>query len=241
MDVKERIAKQVRAAFEHERRINLHRYPVRIELNTDGTLTLEGEVADVAAKKIGLKLAAKVSGVAGIVDRLRVAPVERMGDGEIRDHVRDALLQDSALDTHEVIVRRNLRRDALGAPVPSVGAIEIAVEDGIVTLNGRVRSLARKRLAGALAWWVPGTRDVINGLEVDLPEDDDDDEITDVVRMVLEKDPLVEPSEIRVTTRNAVVSLEGLAASAQERRAAENDAWCVFGVDRVENRLELRE
>jgi len=31
------------------------------------------------------------------------------------------------------------------------------VEDGVVTLNGRVPSLSHKRLAGALAWWNPGS------------------------------------------------------------------------------------
>lgn len=41
----------------------------------------------------------------------------------------------------------------------------IEVKKGIVTLNGEVPSLTHKRLAGVLAWWVPGTRDVVNGLE----------------------------------------------------------------------------
>ena len=36
------------------------------------------------------------------------------------------------------------------------GAIEIEVKDGVVTLDGRVPGLASKRLAGVLAWWVPG-------------------------------------------------------------------------------------
>ena len=45
------------------------------------------------------------------------------------------------------------------------GSIVIEVKKGIVTLNGEVPSLTHKRLAGVLAWWVPGTRDVVNGLE----------------------------------------------------------------------------
>jgi len=59
--------------------------------------------------------------------------------------------------------------------------------------------------------------------------------------MVLEEDQLIDGHEIRVGTRDAVVMLAGLAANAQQRRAAENDAWCVFGVNKVINQLEVRQ
>jgi len=36
-------------------------------------------------------------------------------------------------------------------------------------LNGRVSGLPSKRLAGVLAWRVPGVRDVVNGIELDPP------------------------------------------------------------------------
>ena len=38
--------------------------------------------------------------------------------------------------------------------------------------------MTRERLAGVLAWSVPGSRDVINGLEEVLAEEDNDDELT---------------------------------------------------------------
>jgi phage baseplate assembly protein W len=44
------VLKAVRAAFEREPRINLHKYPVRMEFS-DGVLTLEGQAEHVAAKK----------------------------------------------------------------------------------------------------------------------------------------------------------------------------------------------
>jgi osmotically-inducible protein OsmY len=46
------------------------------------------------------------------------------------------------------------------------------VKEGVVTLDGEVSSLAHKRLCGVLAWWVPGSRDVVNGLEVRVDEVD---------------------------------------------------------------------
>ena len=86
----------VRAAFERERRINLHKYPVRMDFS-DGVLTLEGEAEHVAAKKLSLELAIAVPGVTGIVDRLHVALSTHMGDGAILDAVRDALLREPGL------------------------------------------------------------------------------------------------------------------------------------------------
>jgi hypothetical protein len=50
--------------------------------------------------------------------------------------------------------------------------IEIEVKHGVVILNGRVPNLAAKCLAGVPAWWVPGSRDVVNGLVVEPPEED---------------------------------------------------------------------
>ncbi len=84
------VLKAVRAAFEREPRINLHKYPVRMDFS-DGVLTLEGEAEQWDEETVpGIAIA--VPGVAGIVDRLHVTPSTHMGDGAILDAVRDALL-----------------------------------------------------------------------------------------------------------------------------------------------------
>ncbi len=83
-------------------------------------------------------------------------------------------------------------------------------------------------------------RDVVNGLEVVPPEEDDDGEITDAVRLALEKDPLVDAGQIGVTTHRSVVTLSGVVRCDVERQAAERDAWCVFGVDAVKTDIEVR-
>jgi osmotically-inducible protein OsmY len=77
-------------------------------------------------------------------------------------------------------------------------------------------------------------------LEVVPPQDEDDDEIAEAVGLVLAKDPLVNANRMRVRTENSVVTLEGLAANEKESEMAEMDAWCVLGVNRVINRLELK-
>ncbi len=221
-----------------ETRLDLLRHPIALSF-ADGVLTMEGEVANVGAKKLALERAASVPGVEHIVDELRVAPACTMGDAEIRDHIRDLLLGEPTL---QPLARALPSPDAGVALRPDMvlGAIGLSVRRGVVTLDGSVPSLAHKRLAGVLAWWVPGVRDVVNGLEIVPPEEDDEDEITDAVRLVLEKDPLVDATQLGVSTHEAVVMLTGVVRCDVERQAAERDAWCVFGVDGVRSEIRVR-
>ncbi len=235
------IEAKIRAALQSEPRLGPSFHLKQIVFEDDGSLVLDGEVPSVAAKKLALERAAAIPGVTGIVDRLHVTPAAPMGDGEIRVHVRDALIGELAFETLEI---RELDAGrwllARGVPQGSRGTIEVEVQDGIVTLNGSVPGLTSKRLAGVLAWWVPGVRDVINGIEADPPEEDSPDLIEEAVRVALEKDPLVNASQIRVGARLTSVRLTGVVPSQAERNAAERDAWCIFGVDNVLNGIEVK-
>lgn len=238
MDTRD-VVETVRSALANEPRINLHANSLKIALEPEGVLILEGDLPGLAAKKVALRLAAQVPGVSGIADRLRVAPAKRMSDAQIRDHCRDALLEEPAFDLYRI--RAGTEGSWLTAREASPGSsssIDVSARDGVVTLDGQVGSLSHQRLAGALAWWVPGTCEVINGLEVSPPEEDSDAEITDAVKLVLAKDPLVNADRVRVRTRNAGVTLEGLVSNQMESEMIETDTWAVLGVEQVENRLE---
>lgn len=240
MLAKEPIIKKVRALLEAEPRVNLHRDPIDIDVVEDAVV-LEGEVDDIAAKKLALELAASVPGPRGIVDRLHVRPVQRRGDGAIRDALCEALLALAELKNCAIRVRVKGDVETLRqAPADGAGEIEVAVEDGVVTLEGSVISLSHKRIAGVLAWWTPGCRDVVNSLGVSPPEEDTDDEVADALRLVFEIDPALDPDGIVARVRNGVVTLEGHVRSEAERRRAEFDAWALFAVDRVVNKLEVR-
>ncbi len=229
----------VRDALGREPRVAPSIRAIRLAFD-NGDLTMAGEVPTIAAKKLALEAAAAVHGVDHIVDRLHVAPAERMEDGQIRDLVRDALLQEPALA--DCALREWVKGglEPVRSPAAARGAIDIRVEAGVVTLDGDVPGLSRKRLAGLLAWWVPGSRDVVNGIGVTPPEDDSDDEIAEAVTLALEKDPFVNASQIRVGVRRSVVTLAGIVPTDAEREMAEFDAWYVFGVDRVANHIEVR-
>lgn len=234
------ILKEVRAAFEHEPRINLRKYPIHMAFE-EGVLTLEGEVEHVAAKKLAMERAIAVSGVTGIVDRLHVTPSTRMGDGAILDAVRNVLLQEPCLQSCSIQVKHKGTWETVREVTANPhGVIQVSVTDGVVLLDDHVISLTQKRQAGLLAWWVPGSRDVINGMEVIPPQEDSDDELAESVRLALKKDPFVNVDRVRVTVEKAVVTLEGDLPSSAQKDMAESDAWYVFGVDKVINRLEVR-
>jgi osmotically-inducible protein OsmY len=169
-----------------------------------------------------------------------------MGDRHMRAQLRDMFAQDS--DFSDLELREDVAAGVLamefkpvaGAIEGSGGRIDIEVEGGIVTLNGVVPTLVRKRLAGAMAWWIPGVRDVINGIVVDPPEEDGPDQIEEAVRVVLDRDPAVDAAQIKVGVRARVVRLTGLVRSEAMREKAESDAWAVFGVDDVTNEVAVR-
>jgi len=204
---------QIRAALEKDIRINLHRYPIKLAF-AGYDLVLTGELGNIAEKKIVLELAAAMAPKTGIVDRLRVTPAQPMSDAELRDHVVKVLLEEPALE-HCLLHSRlpkQLQTHRHGIPEP-IGTIVVEVSDGVVTLNGEVPSLSHKRLAGVLAWWVPGCR---------------------------KKDPFINATKTRVTSKDGVVTLTGLVPSETMKRMAERDAWFVLGVREVVNQIAVK-
>lgn len=228
------------SAMRSEPRIGPYFKPALLEIDAEGVATITAEVDSIAIKRLALKRLAALPEVSGVVDRIRVRPVNRVSDDGIRDHLRKAYVQEPAflgLTIREVVEGEpRLVREALPE---STGEIVIEVVDGVVIVNGIVPSRASKRLAGVLAWWVPGARDVVNGIAVEPPEEDGPINIQGAVRVALEKDPLVDASQIRVGVRGRTVHLTGLVRSDAARNAAEWDAWAVFGVDDIINDVQV--
>lgn len=227
-------------ALRSESRIGPRFKPDMLRLEADGALLIEGEVKTVAQKRLALERLAALPDINGIVDRLRVRPAVAMSDDGIIDHLRKAFLQEPAFAAARLTLRQGAGVTLVRATADhAVGEIEFEVQDGVVTLNGSLPGLTSKRLAGVLAWWVPGSRDVINGIETAPLEDDAPILIEEAVRIALEKDALVDAAQIRVGVRGRVVRLTGLVGSDAVRGAAEADAWYVFGVDDVLNEIEV--
>ena len=236
---KDAVRRQVHAALEREHRIDLHHHPIRIEA-ADGCVTLEGEVADIAAKKLAVQLAEAVDGVREVVDRLRITPGERRGDGAVRDSAARLLLDQPELRNCSLELRNNGKTDILRrVDEDAAGHIHISVTDGVIVLEGQVISQSHRRFAGAVAWWTPGRRDVINLLEVRPAYEDRDDEVGEVLRLVLEADPELDAAQIRTNCNGKVVFLDGAVPNEHQKRRAELDAWSLTAIRGVVNRLQV--
>jgi hypothetical protein len=117
-----------RTALRSVARLDPDARSIHVELD-EGVLTMDGAVASVSAKKPALEAAAAAPGVSGIVDRFRVAPAQAMGDGQIRELVRDAVLQEPAFA--EPALKERIKgewRLVREPPLSQRGRIEIEVD-----------------------------------------------------------------------------------------------------------------
>jgi osmotically-inducible protein OsmY len=234
-----RLRDQALTAIRSDSRIGPHFKPAHLEIADDGTATIDAEVENVALKRLTLERLAETPGITAVVDRVHVKPAAPKSDDGILDDLRKAFYDEPSFRALAIKETENshlkLVRDAFE---DAYGEIVFEVHDGVVILNGRVPGLTTKRLAGVLAWWVPGSRDVVNGIAVDPPEEDGPILIEEAVRVALDKDPLVDAEQVRVGVRNRTVRLTGILPR-DARDAAEWDAWYVFGVDDVINEIEV--
>lgn len=211
-----------------------------IGLTDDGSLFLEGTVEDISVKRTAVNTARQaLAGRRPLEDRLRVR-ARREGPLALRDEVLRNLAGESMFSEFTLDVHAGSDYELVHDGGPDAPHINVHVNGAVVRLEGRVPSLDHQRFAEVLTWWAPACERVDNRLEVAAGQDEDDNEITDTVRMVLEKDPLVNASQILPGTAGHVVELRGLVASEEERRLAVSDAWYVPGVWSVVDHIEVR-
>lgn len=206
------LKRQIETALHRETRLQGRDIDVAVE---GGTIVLKGRVNEVAEKRLAVNLVRQMGDVR---DQLRLLTTSEMTDQQILLHVKDAWMGDRAIHDTQ---------------------IDAAVSDGVVTITGTLDNLEEKRLAGVLAWWVPGVTDVDNRIEVKPEQDGTDGDMLDAIRAALEKDPLVTAENVGVTALNGQITLAGSVNSEDERMAAEHDAYYVWGVTEVINRLSV--
>jgi osmotically-inducible protein OsmY len=100
------------------------------------------------------------------------------------------------------------------------------VRSGTIRLTGTVESNVGRRVAEEDAALVPGVRRVVNDLAVDPmpPRARADRVVAHQVDRVLESDPWLDRTDVRVAVEHGVVRLQGTVRSAAERARAESDA-----------------
>jgi len=127
---------------------------------------------------------------------------------------------------------------------PSINAAEIgvAVKEGIVTLTGRVPSLAQKSAAARAAARVTGVKVVVNELEVGPPPADrrTDEEIARSVANALDWNTSIPSDRIKAQVSQGWVTLEGTVDWYYQKEAAERTVRYPRGVKGVTNNIVVK-
>ena len=207
------------AALTRDRRVRSKSEGGAIDFRVQaGTVVLEGTVDSLIEKRAAEQVILQLDGISRVENRLRIRAIPARSDEVIAMHVHNALTEDPYLSERDIV---------------------ITVNQGAVTLGGHQDALAKKRLAGLVAWWVPGVADVHNQIAVVPEEEDSDQEILTSIRVAFDKDKLVDALRFHVEVRDGQVTLFGLARSEAERNMAEEDVWMTWGVHGVDNRVEI--
>jgi hyperosmotically inducible protein len=137
------LEEQISAALRGDSRVDLTEISVRVE---GGTVHLAGMVDSAAERKAAQEDAETIVARDKIVDRLTLRDFVERTNEELVEEVRHAMKRSLDLDTVDV-------------------ALE--ADQGVVTLQGRVRSFAQKLAVENIVWWTPGVTDAVSRLQVD--------------------------------------------------------------------------
>jgi osmotically-inducible protein OsmY len=118
-------------------------------------------------------------------------------------------------------------------------SIEVAVEEGVVTLTGAVPSLFLKQRASDVTELVRGVRAVVNRIQVEAPPFSDAALRSEVSRALAENYGSPLPGQIGIAADQGLVVLTGLVPSLRDRNLIEERVREVRGVRALDDRLQI--
>jgi osmotically-inducible protein OsmY len=228
--------------------LNEHLNPLDIDVDVEqGVATLTGTVDSEVERELAGALADGVDGISQVRNELEVRPAQAgatEADYGFRERVADANT------TARVKSRLLWNAETQGLQ------IDVDTRDGVVSLEGRVASVAEADLAARIAQNTSGVRGVKAKLEVDpddenlqrqaketaseLAGDINDAWITTKVKASLLYTKGIDGSAISVSTRDHAVHLSGTQQSQAAIDRAVSTARGIVGVEQVRSDLALR-
>jgi osmotically-inducible protein OsmY len=123
-----------------------------------------------------------------------------------------------------------------------ISQIGVIVDDGVVTLSGRVNNYNQKINAEHAAQRVAGVKVVAEDIEVVIPGKSlrSDTDIALAVRDALKWHSAVNEDLIEIKVEDGLVYLDGSAEWDYQKKAAENAVKDIVGLVKVINRISLR-
>ena len=182
----------------------------------DGVITLSGIVGSYIKKSQAVDAAKKITGVKAVVEKIEVEfnNDDKKSDGEIAIEVLNALKANKDVPFDRV---------------------QIEVEDGHVTLDGKLEWNHQKEAAQQSASHVEGIKVLTNHIEIetDNPEDIEKADIEQAIA----RNWAMNNQDIQVYVSANKVTLNGIVHSYYQKEEAERMAWNAPGVWTVNNEL----
>lgn len=185
----------------------------------DGVVTLGGFVDSFAEKVKAERIVERMSGVRVLADGLKVMvpATNQRSDSEI---------------AHEVV---NAFRWNVQVPEQHIKA---KVENGWVTLEGKVERYYQSAAAERAVRYLTGVKGVTNLIQVKPPKVSSF-EVGTKIKDALRRSAELDADRITVKAHDGHVTLEGSVRSFAERRDAEYAAWSAPGVTEVDDRITV--
>lgn len=219
----EEIAKEVRRRLAISTRIDDGLIDVKV---VDGEIDLSGSVGSVFEKSL-----AETRAWVGGVDAVDTS------DLEVRWWLRNDMKRDKMLfDLDDPEIKKAVKDAFLYNPRIVSMKVNVQVDQGVVTLTGRVNSPAAKKEAEETALATIGVRRVKNLITV-WPMIPPDKTLAERVDKAIKRNPFLSKREITVLARNGRVELHGSVFSGFEKQEAEEVVNRVRGVAKVDNNL----
>jgi len=181
-----------------------------------GTVTLRGTVGSFRERREAKKAAERVYGVSEVEDDLQVRLMTdaKRADADLRGDVLKAL--------------------SLDGFVPST--VDVAVDDGHVTLTGTAEWQYQREEAEFVAANILGVTEITDEIELTGPAPSAGD-VKDDIERAFKRNAKVDAKAISVETSNGTVKLTGTVNSWAEHDEAIDAAWAAPGVRDVDDHI----
>lgn len=185
----------------------------------DGIVTLSGNVDTYAEKAVAENAAKSVSGVRAVVEEIRVKILgsDKRTDEEIAKAAINCLKWNSKVPKDEILVK---------------------VEDGWLTLEGRVNWNFQREAAAHAVENLRGVKGIGNMIQIKVSVKPDD--VKESIKKAIERNAILDAEKINVEIDGHKVLLTGTVQSWAELRQAGRAAWSAPGVWSVVNNLVVK-
>ena len=184
----------------------------------EGVVTLSGHVESLAERAVAEQVAGTVRGVKAIINQVSV---ELPGISQTAD---------------EALAEQAYHRLSTNASVPK-DRMHLAVKDGTITVHGDVDWPFQLQAALRDLENLGGAREIRSDVQIRPPVKPE--RVQEKIRQAFEQFAPLDAQRISVTVEGSEVVLTGDVPSWHEKGVAESTVWCVPGVSKVVNKINV--